>query len=95
MCFCILADSDVCISLKCALFILFLLVLHCHETYTFCSALSSNVYIIRSFKVLHCHEACALFEPAHEIMVLIAYANSESSGTHAHLRSLFRAFAHI
>ena len=34
-----------------------------------------------------------LFEPAQEIMVLIAQANSEGSGESAHPRSLARAFA--
>ena len=33
------------------------------------------------------------FEPAHEIMVLIAYETSEGSGEPAHSRSLTRAFA--
>ena len=32
-------------------------------------------------------------EPAHEIMVLITYANSEGSVEPAHPRSLARAFA--
>ena len=32
-------------------------------------------------------------EPAHEIMVLVAQANSEGSGETAHPRSLARAFA--
>ena len=34
-----------------------------------------------------------LFEPAHEIMVLITYAYSEGSGERTHPRSLARAFA--
>ena len=34
-----------------------------------------------------------IFEPAHEIMVLIAYLNSEGPGETAHPRSLARAFA--
>ena len=57
--------------------------------------------------MLHCHKTCALFivsksciamkraffEPAHGIMVLIAYGNSIGSDTPAHVRSLIIAFA--
>ena len=37
----------------------------------------------------------SLFEPAHEIMVLIAYANSEGSGETAHLSPEPSLFAHM
>ena len=42
----------------------------------------SSYYILRG-----------LYEPAHEIMVLIAQTNSEGSGETAHPHSLVRAFA--
>ena len=34
-----------------------------------------------------------IYEPAHEIMILITYATSEGSGEPAHPRSLVRTFA--
>ena len=57
--------------------------------------------------MLHYHKTCALFvlsksciamkralfEPAHGIMVLIEYANSDGSDSPTHPRSLTRAFA--
>ena len=57
--------------------------------------------------MLHCHKTCALFvlsksciamkralfEPAHGIMVLSEYANSDGSDSPSHPRSLTRAFA--
>ena len=57
--------------------------------------------------MLHCHKTCALFvlskscivikravfEPAHGIMVLIAYANSVGSDAPAHQCSLIITFA--
>ena len=63
---CVVAGSDVCISLKRTLFVLFLLVLHCHETRAFCLFFSFFFFFFFLsfffFHVLHYHKTCALFK---------------------------------
>ena len=74
---------------------------HCHET---CALTAFCSFFLH---MLHCHKTCALFvlskscivmkhalfKPAHGIMVLIEYANSDGSDSPTHPRSLSRPFA--
>ena len=66
-----------------------------HEPWTSTQPWSSNIIIDREFgntqgEVL---VQILIFEPAHEIMVLITQATSEGPGEPAHPRSLARVFA--
>ena len=64
---------------------------------------TSNVIVSQSFEPIRTKNNIgspsqtepvdSIYEPAHEIMVLITQATSEGSGEPAHPRSLARAFA--
>ena len=65
-------------------FVFFLYVLLCHKTYALC--ILPKPYIVMKR---------ALFKPAYGIMLLIAFANSESSVAPVHPHRLTRVLAHM